>query len=204
MTAEPSTIWRSPPTGGQHVSSGRKRPSLAHFPPADAPGARRFRLTLLLFEQGGAVHPATEDEEWRGLRSAERRPLDRDTATNARIRSGCPAQRSPAVIRRPEPRHVLESPTRPSASICVICGFLRWVGRSVFICVICGQIAMGGWLCALSVSLCLCGCSGDSWSWFLHLFVFATSWDGKSFGISHSSFCFPPCASPPVALSSSV
>ncbi len=41
----------------------------------------------------------------------ERRPLGRDTATIACDRSGCPAQRFPAVVRRRlEPRHAVDPP----------------------------------------------------------------------------------------------
>ena len=117
LTAETSAIWRSPPTGGKPVNSGRKRPSLPCFPPADAPGARRFRLFFLFFWRGGAIHRTTGEEgsgEACALR--ERRPLGRATATNACVRSGDPVQRSPAVVRRwLGPRHVLGSRERPSA-----------------------------------------------------------------------------------------
>jgi len=56
--------------GGKPVCSERERSSQPFIPPADAPGARRFRLAPLLFLMGGAVHPPTGDEEWRGLRSS--------------------------------------------------------------------------------------------------------------------------------------
>ena len=121
LAAEQSAIWRSPPTGEQHGISGRKRPSLPCCPPDDAPGARRFRLASLRFLRRGGVHPPTGNEEWRGCALRERRPLGRDTATIAGDRSGFPSQRFLAVVRRPRPRHVLNS-RGLSVSTCVICG----------------------------------------------------------------------------------
>ena len=38
-------------------------------PPADALGARRFRLPSFLFGRGVTFHPTLGKEEWRGLRS---------------------------------------------------------------------------------------------------------------------------------------
>jgi len=45
------------------------------------------------------------------------------------------------------------------------------------ICVICGQMAMGEWLCAFSVSLCLCGSTGG-WVGFA-LFAVQNGWFGS-------------------------
>ena len=69
---------------------------------------------------------------WRGLRSTERRPLDRATATNACVRSDGPVQRSPTVVRRrPGPRREVESRVGPSVSFSVplcLCGSaVGWV-----------------------------------------------------------------------------
>ena len=44
LTAEPPAIVRSPATGRKSAGSGCEHPSPSDFPPADAPGARRFRL----------------------------------------------------------------------------------------------------------------------------------------------------------------
>ena len=142
FTAEQPAIERSPTAGEKLGISGRKRSSLPCFPPAAAPEARRFRLSSLLF--GKEVYPSQSlngEGKWRGLRSSDRRPLCRATATIACDRSGSPAQRSPAVFRRPGSRHAL-NPRGLSASICVICGFS----------------VSGGRLCDFFVSSCLCVC----------------------------------------------
>jgi hypothetical protein len=191
---------RRPPVGSTSTPDASvRRYRTSHRP--TRPGRVGSASPLLFFE--GEV-PFIRRQ---GLRSGEgcalreRGPLGRDIATDACVRSDCPAQRSPAVVRRPGPRHVLESPTRPSASICVICGFLRWVSRSVLSGSSVGRLRwVGGSVC----SLCLRGCSSGSWSWCLRVFVFATWWEGRSFRVSHSSSFSAPCASPPAALSSSV
>ena len=72
-------------------------------------GARRFRLTSL--RSGGIRAPPSHQIERRSGEACalrERGPLGRDIAPDACVRSDCPAQRFPAVVRqRPEPRHAL-------------------------------------------------------------------------------------------------
>jgi hypothetical protein len=54
VPAEQAAIWRSPPAGEKHVSFERKRSSPPRFPPADAPGAHRFRLAPT---ENGSLRP---------------------------------------------------------------------------------------------------------------------------------------------------
>ena len=113
LTAEQSAIRRSSTAGGTNVPSKRERLLRPNVPPADAPAAHRFRLSSC--GKWGVVPNCEIEGEWRGLRSAERRLLDRASATGACVRSGCPIQRSPAVVRRRlGPRHVPEFRKRPS------------------------------------------------------------------------------------------
>ena len=140
LTAEQSAICRSP-AGEKQVCSERERSSQPCFPPADAPGARRFRLTSP--RPGRGIRPKSKSRrEWRGLRF-ERRPLGHTPVTIAGDRNWSMSQRSPAVVRRrPGPRYVLESRMRPSAFICVICGFS--VGGLCALCVFTVQKFLGG------------------------------------------------------------
>jgi len=95
-----------------------RRAQGASVPPRHSPVSNRIRFSH---------HQRMRSGEACALR--ERRPLGRDIAPDACVRSDCPAQRSPVVVRRRTgPRYVLESHMRPSAFICVICGFFRSVG----------------------------------------------------------------------------
>jgi len=146
-------------------------------------GRRAFGTSVLpctlLFELGFGLVPAIE---WRRgvarLALRERKPLGRDTAMNARVRIGAPAQRFPAVVRRPGPRRTINacgsSALLEDGSDEFVDGAERHTKIGITICVICGQIGMGGWPSCLCVfvfatwggtalcSLCLCGFS--SWA----------------------------------------
>ncbi len=127
LTAELPAIIRSPATAEKPVCSERKRSSQPGFTPADAPGARRFRLPSSLF--GGTRVPSKIKGEYVARAALpERRPEDRAALTIACDRRRYPVLRLPAVVRRPGPRRVLGSRIQPSVFICVICGFSGLVG----------------------------------------------------------------------------
>ena len=133
LTAETSAIWRSPTTGWKHVSSERERSSQPCFPPADAPGARRFRLTFLLRWWDGAFHPTMREEIWRGLRSRSAGrwtgPLKRTLAFGAMTHSSGPRSSfDDRDLTGAEFWLGAFYASIKSAIICVICSFLRWVG----------------------------------------------------------------------------
>ncbi len=123
MPAETPTIRdRRLPVASRFApnASVRRNPA-SHRPPRL--GARRFPLPS--FDSWKKWHCASNNKDRGVARPAlpERRPVDGMTMTIACDRNRHPINRFPAVVRRPGPRHVLECCGRPSASICVICGF---------------------------------------------------------------------------------
>ena len=121
LTAEQPAIRRSPPAGGKPVSSGRKRPSQPVFPPADTPGARRFRLASLLFGRAASSieHEGERSGEVCAQQSADRwiGPSRRTLAFGAIARSRGPWPSSD------DGRDLATRQKSTSAFICVICGF---------------------------------------------------------------------------------
>ena len=77
----------------------------------------------------GPIAPTKWRRESARLMHEERKPLGRKIETNASFWIGLPAQRSPAVIRRPGPRRAWEFNHNPSASprLCAS-AFLDWAG----------------------------------------------------------------------------
>ena len=160
MPAEQPAIRRSPTTGGKHVVFGRKRPSPPCFPPADALGARRFRLSSV--DEGRVRISVVELRKEARLALGERRPEDRVTSTITCDRRLCPVLRLPAVVRRPGPRR---------CRILVACS-LRLESICVHLCDLWALSSWVGWLCAFATwrlcvkdrdllgAWCLCGSSG--------------------------------------------
>jgi hypothetical protein len=164
LTAEQSAIFRSPTTGGKPVRSERERSSQPGFPPADAPGARRFRLTSLPF--GRETCPSqllNGREKWRGCALRERRAEDGATSTIACDRSRCPVLRFPAVVRRrPGPRYALELPVRPSVFPLCASVSLWFAGWSGGLCALGVFAVQNGCVCGLGVlGALVVKCAGD-------------------------------------------
>ena len=131
----------------------------------------------------------------------ERRPLVRNTGTNAGIRVGVPDQRSPAVMKRPGPRHDGECSESLSASprlcvyffecLCGLCGSKtgREGGFVISLCLRAFVFAtwVGGSVSSLC-SPCLCGFSPFTW----HTAHLAPSMDSMGSGyesLSMTSAC---------------
>ena len=84
---------------------------------------------LFPFWERGVTSPTIEwGREVARLALPERKPQGRDTGTKARFQNGGPALRFPAVVRRPEPRHIEEPSKISSAS-------LRYFGAEGELCV---------------------------------------------------------------------
>ena len=160
VTAERSAICRSPPTGGKQVVSGRKRPSSPCFPPADAHGARRFRLLFLMIRRDSALPSFTEDDEWRWLRSPRAQaagPWHRAGRLRPKRLSG------PAVPGRRSTTAGTSPRTRVSTTvICVYLRDLRFSPMGEWAALLCLRVFVPSCLrclplCVSLCPLCLCG-----------------------------------------------
>ncbi len=151
----PAVAERRPGTTGPDNRFGRKRPARCHGPAASALEERRPRHSLFSFkvEEQTSVSRGGEAEPMRpgrvGRWEARRRRRLRPKLTRFSPADG---DRQIADCSAGTLRHCRITSVRLSASICVICGFLRWVGGlCVFVssCLRCSVF--------FSVSLCLCG-----------------------------------------------
>ena len=144
LTEEQSAIRRSPPAGEKPVNSGRKRPSLPCFSPADAP--RGASVPPHFHQRGRAIPP---NHNMKG-RSGEACALG---AQAAGTYSGDDRWRSdleyvPAV---PGRRPTAGTSPRYQFSVTALCA-----SAAPRLCV----DRPGGWLCDAFVSLCLRVCDG--------------------------------------------